>query len=211
VKRVTIVDYGLGNLFSVARAFRASGAEVVVTAEPETVRRAERLVLPGVGAFRDGMAGLSTRDLVAPILDFVASGRPLLGICLGMQLLMTSGTEFGETRGLGLVRGAVVTFGADGRPVTGKVPHVGWSRLVPARDWAGSVLGTVAPGSSVYFSHSYFPAPEEEGIVLATATHAGIEFCSFIRRENIQASQFHPDMSGAIGLAITKGFVDQPG
>jgi len=183
---------------------------VEVTTDPGAVARADRLVLPGVGAFQDGMAGLRARGLVEPIVDYVASGRPLLGICLGMQLLMSKGTEFGEAAGLGLVRGKVVTFGADGRPVKGKVPHVGWSRLTPINSWAGSVLADVAPGSSVYFSHSYFPAPEEERIVLATATHAGIEFCSFIRRENIQASQFHPDMSGAIGLAITKGFVDQP-
>jgi glutamine amidotransferase len=209
VTRVTVVDYGLGNLYSVARAFRAAGAEVELTADPDTVRNAERLVLPGVGAFRDGMAGLEQRALVDPIREFVVAGRPLLGICLGMQLLMSRGTEFGESAGLGLVSGSVVTFGADGRVVTGKVPHVGWSRLETTRPWAGSALAAVPAGSSVYFSHSFFPAPDDRGIVLATATHAGVEFCSFIRRDNIQASQFHPDMSGDVGLAIVKGFVEQ--
>jgi glutamine amidotransferase len=128
-----------------------------------------------------------------------------------MQLLMTEGTEFGEARGLGLVPGRVVTFGADGRPVTGKIPHVGWSKLTPAAPWADSVLAAVEPGSSVYFSHSYFPAPTDRAVVLATAEHAGIEFCSFIRRDNVQASQFHPDMSGTVGLAIIRAFVEGAG
>jgi len=211
VTRVTVVDYGLGNLFSVARAFRAAGAEVELTSDPGAVRSAERLVLPGVGAFRDGMIGLRARDLVGPVVEFVRSGRPLMGICLGMQLLMTEGTEFGDTSGLGLVAGRVVTFGADGRPVTGKIPHVGWSKLAPAGRWAGSMLDRIEPGSSVYFSHSYFPAPTDPAVVLATASHAGIDFCSFIRRDNIQASQFHPDMSGAVGLAIIRTFVEQRG
>jgi glutamine amidotransferase len=209
VTRITVVDYGLGNLFSVARAFRVHGADVVLTSDPAAVRDAERLVLPGVGAFRDGMAGLQARSLVEPVLGFIASGRPFLGICVGMQLLMAEGTEFGDAKGLGVFDGSVVTFGADGQAVRGKVPHVGWSRLVPTRSWAGSALEAVPDGSSVYFSHSYFPAPRDRDIVLATATHAGIEFCSFVRRDNIEASQFHPDMSGAVGLAITKAFVER--
>jgi len=175
------------------------------------VRQAERLVLPGVGAFGDGMDGIRKRELVIPVLEYVRAGRPLLGICLGMQLLMDESTEFGETKGLGLISGNVVAFGADGRPVHGKVPHVGWSRLTPSNPWAGSVLESVAPGSSVYFSHSYFPAPADPKVVLATTTHAGIEFCSFIRRDNIQASQFHPDMSGGVGLQIARDFVDTTG
>jgi imidazole glycerol-phosphate synthase subunit HisH len=207
--RVTIADYGLGNLFSVARLFRTVGADVVLTSDPEAVRTAERLVLPGVGAFRDGMAGLRSRELVEPVCDVASSGRPILGICLGMQLLMTEGTEFGPTAGLDLVRGTVVTFGADGRPVRGKVPHVGWSRLMPAGPWNGSALGAVPPGSSVYFSHSFFPAPTDAAVILATATHAGIQFCSYLRKDNIEASQFHPDMSGSVGLAIAAAFVDR--
>jgi len=206
---VTIVDYGLGNLFSVVRAFRTTGADVDLTSDPDAVRAAERLVLPGVGAFRDGMAGLRARELVEPVIEHARSGRPLLGICLGMQLLMTEGTEFGRDAGLGLVPGSVVTFGADGQAVRGKIPHVGWTALNEIRSWDGSALAGVKPGSSVYFSHSYFPRPMDDAFVLATATHAGIEFCSFIRRDNIQASQFHPDMSGAVGLAIVKAFVEQ--
>jgi glutamine amidotransferase len=205
---VTVVDYGLGNLFSVARAFRAAGADVELTSDAETVRRADRLVLPGVGSFRDGMAGLRGRGLIDPVIEFVRSGRPLLGICLGMQLLMAEGTEFGAAPGLGLVAGSVVAFGADGRAVTGKVPHVGWSRVSATRPWQGSVLAGVPDGSFVYFSHSYFPAPADPRIVLGTSAHAGIEFCSFIQRDNIQASQFHPDMSGAVGLAIASRFVE---
>ena len=207
--RVTIVDYGLGNLFSVVRAFRTTGAEVELTSDPDAVRAAERLVLPGVGAFRDGMAGLHARGLVEPVIEHARSGRPLLGICLGMQLLMSTGTEFGHEEGLGLVPGAVVAFGADGRPVRGKIPHVGWTALKEVHPWGGSALAPLAAGSFAYFSHTYFPQPTDDGVVLATATHAGIEFCSFIRRDNIQASQFHPDMSGTVGLAIVKAFADQ--
>jgi glutamine amidotransferase len=211
VTRITIVDYGLGNLFSVARAFRVHGADVDVTSDPGAVRAAERLVLPGVGAFRDGMAGLRSRGLVEPVVEFIHSDRPFLGICVGMQLLMDEGTEFGTTKGLGILPGTVVTFGTDGRAVRGKVPHVGWSRLGPTRPWSGSALEAVAPGSSVYFSHSYFPVPTDPTVILATSTHAGIEFCSFVRRGNVQASQFHPDMSGPVGLAITKSFVEGRG
>jgi glutamine amidotransferase len=206
---VTIADYGLGNLFSVARLFRTVGAEVAISSDPAEVRAAERLVLPGVGAFRDGMAGLRSRGLVEPIREVAASGRSLLGICLGMQLLMTEGTEFGRMDGLDLVPGTVITFGADGQPVRGKVPHVGWSRLEPHRQWTGSALGTIPAGSSVYFSHSFFPAPSDAAVILATATHAGIEFCGYLRKDNIEASQFHPDMSGSVGLAIAAAFVDR--
>jgi imidazole glycerol-phosphate synthase subunit HisH len=206
--RITVVDYGLGNLFSVARAFRAIGADVAMASTPGDVARADRLVLPGVGAFRDGMRGLAERGLVGPIHDHVQRGRPLFGICLGMQLLMDEGTEFGETAGLGLLPGRVVAFGSDGHPVGAKVPHVGWSRLRLTRAWTSSALSGVAPGSSVYFSHSYFPAPADPGLVLATATHGAVEFCAFLRRDNVQASQFHPDMSGSVGLAIAKAFVE---
>ncbi len=207
--RVTIVDYGLGNLFSVLRSFRTTGADVELTRDPDAVRAAERLVLPGVGAFRDGMAGLRARGLVEPVVEHARSGRPLLGICLGMQLLMTEGTEFGHEAGLGLVPGTVVTFGADGRPVRGKIPHVGWTALKEVHSWRGSALAPLEAGSFAYFSHSYFPRPADDGVVLATATHAGIEFCSYIQTGNIQASQFHPDMSGSVGLAIVKAFADR--
>jgi glutamine amidotransferase len=147
VTRVTIVDYGLGNLFSVMRAFRTTGADVELTSDPDAVRAAERLVLPGVGAFRDGMAGLRARGLVEPVIEHARSGRPLLGICLGMQLLMTEGTEFGHEAGLGLVPGAVVAFGADGQPVRGKVPHVGWTALREVHPWDGSARAPVTAGS----------------------------------------------------------------
>lgn len=207
--RVTIVDYGLGNMYSVARLFRTIGAEVTIASDPAEIRAAERLVLPGVGAFRDGMAGLQVRGLVEPIREVAASGRPLFGICLGMQLIMTEGTEFGRIKGLGLISGTVVTFGADGQPVHGKVPHVGWSRLAPQLPWSGSALGTTPPGSSVYFSHSFFPEPTDTSVILATATHAGIDFCSYIRKDNIEASQFHPDMSGRVGLGIAAAFTDR--
>jgi glutamine amidotransferase len=206
---VTVVDYGLGNLRSVARAFEAQGAPVCVSSDAERIRSAERLVLPGVGAFADGMAGLTARGLVDAVREFAVSGRPMLGICLGAQLLMQEGHEFGSHPGLGLAQGVVRKFRGGGPE---KIPHVGWSGIRPpdpSGSWEGELLKDVQPGSPVYFTHSYVIQPEREEDVVSVTDYAGESFCSFFRHENIAGCQFHPEKSGEVGLAIVDAFVNR--
>jgi glutamine amidotransferase len=209
-RSVTVVDYGRGNLLSVARALEHCGATVTFADEPGPVTAAERLVLPGVGAFGDAMAELARRGLDEAIHAFAATGRPFLGICLGMQLLLDVSEEFGAHGGLGLVPGAVTAVpasGADGRPH--RVPHIGWNALHPANGgWDGTVLGGVAPGSSVYFVHSFAAHPDSESDRLADCDYDGVRIAAAIRRGAWTGCQFHPEKSGPVGLRIIENFVE---
>ena len=207
---VTIVDYGSGNLLSVTRALEHCGANVVVSHDPAEVQAAERLVVPGVGAFADGMNGLRERALVDPIRRFAASGRPLLGICLGMQMLATASEEFGEHEGLDLVPGRVVrlpNMTLDGLPQ--KTPHVGWADLWPAEgiDWKGSLFDDTPPGTSVYLVHSYAVLPDNPAHRLADCFYGGHRIAASIRNGNVVGCQFHPEKSAAAGLRILRGFL----
>jgi len=202
---ITIIDYGMGNLRSVQKGFERLGFTARVTADPLDVERAGKLVLPGVGAFRDCMANLEAGGFVEPIKRHVASGRPFLGICLGLQLLFSESEEFGRHRGLDIIPGRVVRFPA-GMQQGGeelKVPHMGWNQIAIRR--TAPIFKGVADGSSVYFVHSYYVVPEDESVV-ATVTDYGIPFCSSIWRENVMATQFHPEKSQQVGLAILKNF-----
>ena len=204
---ITIVDYGMGNLLSVSRAFEAVGARALVSSTAEEIARADRLVVPGVGAFGDGMRGLMERGLAEPIKDYATSGRPLLGICLGMQLLFDSSEEFGEFGGLGLIPGRVRKVpdrGADGRPH--KIPHIGWNGIVPARDWTGTVLEGVERGAATYFVHSYAPEPGDRRDRLADAFYDGCPICAVVQHGAIAGCQFHPEKSAAVGLKILANF-----
>ena len=201
---MTIVDYGLGNLFSVARALESQGASVRITSEPGAVRDAERLLLPGVGAFGDGMAGLASRGLVEPIREFARTGRPLFGICLGTQLLMDEGHEFGTHPGLGLVPGSVGPFDdQDAGPVE-KIPHVGWNAIRPkaSSGWKDTLLSETPSGTPMYFTHSYVIRPQRDEDVVAVADYAGAQVCAVLRHDNVSGCQFHPEKSGPAGLAI---------
>jgi glutamine amidotransferase len=201
---VTIVDYGLGNLLSVARGFERAGADVLVTSSPEDVRRATRVVLPGVGAFADGMAGLSDRGLVEPLVEHARAGKPLLGICLGMHLLMETSEEFGRNSGLGIVAGRTVALApADGD----KVPNIGWRPLVPAGEWDGTVLDSLAPAAEAYFVHSFVAEPADPAARLADAEHGGRPFTAVLRVDNVAGTQFHPEKSGPVGLRILANFL----
>jgi len=205
--RVVVVDYGAGNLHSVARALRHEGADVVVSSAPDEVSRANRLVLPGVGAFADAMQELSRRNLVEPVKRFLEAERPFLGICVGMQMLLGESMEFGRHAGLGVVPGTVVRIPAD-RGV--KVPHVGWSSIRPSREgaWNGTCLaGLEEQAPMVYFVHSYNAEPEDEEHRLADAWHGDIRICAAVRRHSAVGVQFHPEMSGAVGLAILRRFL----
>jgi glutamine amidotransferase len=198
---IAILDCGTGNLRSVQKALEHVGATAVVTADPAALDAARGLVLPGVGAFGDAMDSLRVRRLVDPVLRHVLRGKPLLGICLGMQLLFDCSEEMGHHRGLGLLPGRVVRFPeADLR-----VPHVGWNRLLLARRNGGTLLAGIADRSYAYFVHSYYAIPQEPADVLAT-TEYGIEFASLVGRGAVFGAQFHPEKSQETGLGILTNF-----
>jgi imidazole glycerol-phosphate synthase subunit HisH len=203
--RVVVVDYGLGNLHSVVKALRHEGADVHVSEVPAEVERADRLVLPGVGAFADGMAGLRRRGLIDALHAHAATARPLLGICLGMQLLLGESEEFGRYDGLGIIDGKVELIPrAPGR----KVPHIGWNRIEPAgAGWAGSPLAALAPGTMMYFVHSYTAVPAHAAHRLADADYAGHRISAAVRKDAVVGTQFHPEKSGSAGLAILRSFL----
>lgn len=195
---VSLIDYQLGNLGSVVNMLKRAGAETSLVSTPEGILTSDRVLLPGVGAFDEGMARLRDRGLVAPLAEFAASGRPMLGICLGMQLLL-DGSEEGEAAGLGLIPGHSVRF-ADGGP---RVPHVGWNTIHPSR--ADPLIEDLPGDSRFYFVHSYRVVPEREEDELATTDYGG-PFASMIRANNVMGAQFHPEKSHAFGMTILRNF-----
>jgi glutamine amidotransferase len=213
---VAIVDYALGNIESVRLAFAHVGVQAVVSASPGELADAGALVLPGVGAFGDAMAALEKRGLVRVLIDFAASGRPLVGICLGMQLMFGRSEEFGAHEGLGLVPGTVRRFpsprlGDISRYGPGtKVPQVGWNRVEPPANrpdaWQGSLLEGVEFGAHMYFMHSFYVDPDARDVVIGESEYAGVRFCSAIQRANVTGFQFHPERSAEAGLSIYRNF-----
>lgn len=199
---ITIVDYGMGNLRSVQKAFERIGAEAVIASQPREVAAAERLVLPGVGAFRDAIAELRRKDLVTPVLDHLAAGKPFLGICLGLQLLFDVSDEGGQHEGLGVLRGRVERFPE--QPGF-KVPHMGWNRLNRSGDC--SVFNDTPDDAYFYFVHSYHVVPADESVV-ASRTDYIVPFVSAVARDNLFAVQFHPEKSQRHGLALLKNFAE---
>ncbi|MBI3469413.1 MAG: imidazole glycerol phosphate synthase subunit HisH [Planctomycetes bacterium] len=197
---IVIVDYGMGNLRSVQKGLEKVGAEATISDDPQIVARADKVVLPGVGAFADAMAGLKNRGLVTPIKEYVASGRPFLGICLGLQLLFTKSYEDGEYAGLDVLAGDVVRFPQrDGL----KVPHMGWNQLRIRR--RSPILQGLENDTYVYFVHSYYVVPSSEGVI-ATETDYPTPFVSSIWCENVYATQFHPEKSQSAGLQMLRNF-----
>ena len=202
---IAIIDYGMGNLRSVQKGFEKVGAEALVTADPQKVLEADRVVLPGVGAFRDCMHNLEQAGFVEPILKVIAEGRPFLGICVGMQLLFTDSVEFGLNSGLNLIPGHVLRF-PDQMAAGGErlpVPQMGWNQLRIKR--RPPAFEGIADDSNVYFVHSYYAKPDDESVI-ATTTDYGFEFCSSVWKDNIVATQFHPEKSQDVGLRILKNF-----
>lgn len=195
---IAVIDYGAGNLRSIRRALEAAGATVTVTADADTVRMADAVVFPGVGAAGSSMRRLHDLDLIAPIQDVVAQERPFLGICLGMQLLFEEQEE-GDTRGLGLLRGRVRSLSNDV-----KVPQIGWNRALWVQDGAGSHSGD---GNDFYFVHSYVAEPENPDDIVAV-TRYGEVFPSIVRHRHIWGTQFHPEKSGTAGLKMVAGWVE---
>lgn len=208
---ITIIDYGSGNLLSVSRALEHCGATCHISGDPAVIAAAEALVLPGVGAFRDGMEGLAGNGLIAPILAHARAGRPLLGICLGMQMLASSSEEFGSHRGLGLIPGKVreiAKYGVAGMPR--KTPFIGWASIdrPSSVSWEGSPLRPMKVGESVYLVHSYHLEPDEPADLLATYSFSGDQITAAVRRDNVTGLQFHPEKSGQVGLSILHEFLN---
>jgi len=197
---IAIIDYDMGNLRSVAKAFERVGADVSVTRDPKAILDASHVVLPGVGAFKDCMRNLDDYGLIDPIMKSIKSGKPFLGICLGLQLLFDESMEFGLHRGLGVVKGRVVRF-AEGTGL--KVPHMGWNEARKRKD--SPLLSGIEDNTYFYFVHSYYAVPEDRSVDLTT-TGYGMDFTSSIMKNNIMACQFHPEKSQKAGLKVLQNF-----
>ncbi|MCK4910873.1 MAG: imidazole glycerol phosphate synthase subunit HisH [Thermodesulfovibrionales bacterium] len=196
---IAVIDYGMGNLRSVEKGFAHVGVDARIVDKAQALEDAEGIVLPGVGAFRDCMSNLEKFELAGPIVENIKKGKPFLGICLGLQLLFTESGEFGHTKGLDVFKGNVPRFPENEL----KVPHMGWNSInIKNRP---PILEGVPENSYFYFVHSYYVAPEDESIV-ATTTDYGVEFTSMIWKDNVFATQFHPEKSQALGLQVLKNF-----
>jgi len=197
---ITIVDYQMGNLRSVQKGIERVGGQAKISSDPEEIASAEKLILPGVGAFGDAMAEIHRRNLAAPIVDFIRSNRPFLGICLGLQLLFERGFENGEHKGLGVLKGDVVRFDL---PSSYKVPHMGWNTVTKRAD--APILTDTPENSHFYFVHSYYVRPADPSIIALECDYGG-KFCAMVRQHNLFATQFHPEKSQTNGLQVLKAF-----
>lgn len=206
----TIIDYGVGKLYSVTRAVERVGGQWKFADTAAGIDAARCLILPGVGAFGAGMAGLRDRGLVDAIRRYATSGRPLLGICLGMQMLLERSHEFGAHEGLGLIPGEVVRVELPSKVVGAKIPHVGWSALQPSGGvgaWRGTAMEDIRPGEHAYFVHSYMARPSVTGDELSHISYGGVEIAAVVGRGMIAGCQFHPEKSGPTGLKIIERFL----
>jgi imidazole glycerol-phosphate synthase subunit HisH len=201
---IAIIDYQMGNLRSVQKGFEKVGHEAVITCDPQEIAQASKIVLPGVGAFGDAITELRHRDLIGPITDAIESGKPFLGICLGLQLLFDVSYEGGEYEGLGIVPGKVVRFDV---PAEFKVPHMGWNEAQIRRQ--APILNGIEVGTHFYFVHSYYVVPDDRGVI-AIETDYHRPFCAMIWRDNVFATQFHPEKSQRHGLRMLKNFAELP-
>lgn len=208
---VTVVDYGVGNLLSVQRALEECGAIVKMGRSAEDIQQADRLVIPGVGAFGDCVDELHNRSLWGALEKELNGGRPVLGICVGMQMLLDESSEFGQHSGFGLIPGKVESI--PDTDLTGnrhKIPHIGWNGLEPAKkgaDWANSILSKTAPGAKAYFVHSFAAVPRNDEDCLAVCDYGGRQICVAVKRGNVTGTQFHPEKSGQVGLKILEEFI----
>ncbi len=201
MNEVTVVDYGAGNLFSVVRAVENVGGQPKITSDPQDVLSATALIVPGVGAAEDTMRNLRSKRLTEPLLEYISSGRPFLGVCMGMQALFEKSYEGGEHDCLGVLDGTIERF-----PTDTVAPHMGWNTIHNVADHP--ILDGFDDGAYLYFVHSYYAQPSVDGIVLARAEYGGVNFPAIVGRDNLIATQFHPEKSGETGLLIYKNFVE---
>jgi len=215
VSDVGIIDYGINNLKSISKAFEKIGKTYKIIDTPKDVLSSKCLVLPGIGAFGDGMNELRQRGLIEPIKKSVEEGTPILGICLGMQLFFTESEEFGLHKGLDLIPGRVVSFKHPNEVNVNayRIPHMGWNELNKSKSgneskWKKTLLENIKEKSDVYFVHSFYPIPKDPETIIATTEYGGQEFCSVVKKDNIIGTQFHLEKSGEIGLNILRKFCE---
>ncbi|HNX26642.1 MAG TPA: imidazole glycerol phosphate synthase subunit HisH [Phycisphaerae bacterium] len=202
---IALIDYGMGNLRSVEKALERCGGQVKIVTTPSGILSADKVVLPGVGAMRDAMNRINSTGIADAVRETITAGRPLLGICLGLQMLLDRSFEYGEFKGLGIIPGDVVRFDFSGTSNSGlKIPHMGWNSINFNADCP--LLAGIDQGAYVYFVHSYYVCPKDQSVTAATCNY-GVDFTAAIWRDNLFATQFHPEKSQAVGLKILENFV----
>mgnify|MGYP006100100353 CR=1 FL=1 len=207
MKKIGIIDYGVGNIRSISNAISNFGVEALLTDSRDEILDCSGIILPGVGAFRHGIEKLKEKNLDLILADFIASNKPLLGICLGMQMLFTSSSEFGTSEGLGFIEGTVEQL-----PIQEncKLPHIAWTSIYPNsnRSWNNTLLNDVEINSDMYHVHSYFVNPTDEDYILSLSSYNDFQFCSTVQKNNILGCQYHPEKSGEAGLSVIKNFME---
>ncbi len=208
-KKVVIIDYALGNTFSVQQALANFGIEAELSDDKKKVENADAIILPGVGAFGEAMNNLEAKELIGPIKSFIERGKPFFGICLGMQLLFNQSEEFGSTNGLGIIPGKIKKFNFDEKKI--HIPQMGWNNIQEpvAGNWKNTALAEITNGEFMYFVHSYYADPDKKENVLCETEYAGLKYCSAVIHKNVFATQFHPEKSATEGLKIYKNWIEK--
>ena len=203
--KVAIIDYSIGNVQSIFNALSCDDIKIAITSDKNQILDSDAVILPGVGAFKRAMQELKKRDLPNILSDFIRTGRPVLGICLGMQLLMETSQEFGTSNGLGLIDGKVVKFSEN---TEAKLPHVSWNSLTKgSTDWESGLLDGISEEDDFYFVHSFICQPNDSENTIAYSSYGGQKFCAVIQKDNIYGCQFHPEKSSKMGLKILNNFI----
>lgn len=208
---IVIIDYNLGNLFSIYEACLKVGLKPIISSDIKIIKKANAIILPGVGAFSDAMINLKKLDLISVIREYAESGKPLMGICLGMQILFEESEEFGVNKGLGILKGNITKFPSKSNCIKIKVPQVGWNKIQKPKgsDWSLTPLTNINPGSFMYFVHSFYANPSNHEDVLTLTSYYDITYASSVFRKNIFACQFHPEKSATEGLKIYSNYKKQ--
>jgi len=206
--KLVVIDYDIGNVRSILNAFEKAGVIPILSRDRNEILNADGVILPGVGAFSHGMEKLHKYSLVEILKEYVKTDKPLLGICLGMQMLLDVSEEFGITKGIGLIQGKVIKLPIKDKK-NEKLPHVSWNEIEPKNiNWDNTILKNINPKSDMYFVHSYIAIPNDENHILSTTVYSDYEFCSSIKKDNIYGCQFHPEKSAKDGLKIIENFIN---